>query len=366
MSDSTVSATGQGDESAAARVLDEIAARIREASAAGSTLRLLGGGTKSFLVGESQGTALSLAGYRGVIAYQPSELVIEVRAGTPLVEIEDLLAGHGQMLAFEPPRFGPESTVGGAISAGLSGPARPYAGAVRDHVLGVGLLDASGTVLRFGGRVMKNVAGYDVSRLVAGAWGTLGPIVEIAVRVAPRPEQVLALAWTADTAHALSRMNELARQAWPLAGACFDGSSLRLRLAGTRAAVTAAVDALRPESIDEGLQYWDALRDFRLPFFADDRPLWRLAVPPAAAHPALPGDSLIDWGGAQRWLKTEAAAADIHAAARRAGGYAQPFFAADAAQHAPLSATQKALQVRIRAAFDPVGLFNPGCARVGF
>jgi glycolate oxidase FAD binding subunit len=366
VSDSTVSATGQGDESAAARVLDEIAARIREASTAGAALRLLGGGTKSFLVGASPGTALSLAAYRGIIAYQPSELVIEVRAGTPLAEVEQLLARHGQQLAFEPPRFGPASTIGGVISAGLSGPARPYGGAVRDHVLGVSLLDASGTVLRFGGRVMKNVAGYDVSRLVVGAWGTLGPLVEIAVRAAPRPEQVLSLVWAADVAHALSRMNELARQAWPLAGACFDGARLRLRLAGTRAALTAAVDALRPESIDEDLQYWDALRDFRLPFFAVDRPLWRLAVPPAAAHLALPGDSLIDWGGAQRWLKTEAGAADVHAAARRAGGYAQPFFAADAARHAPLSVTQKALQARIRAVFDPVGLFNPGCARVGF
>ncbi len=366
MPDATGSATGQGEGAAAARVLTEIGERIREASAAGTSLHLLGGGTKSFLLDGPRAPLLSLAGYRGVIDYQPSELVIEVRAGTPLVDIESLLAEHGQMLAFEPPRFGPASTIGGVVSAGLSGPARPYAGAVRDHVLGIGLLDAAGNVLRFGGRVMKNVAGYDVSRLVAGAWGTLGPLAEIAVRVAPRPECALSIAWASDTGFALSRMNELARQAWPLAGACFDGAHLRLRLAGTHAAVDAAVDALRPESTEDGLEFWDALRDFRLPFFAADGPLWRLAVPPAAADLALPGESLIDWGGAQRWLRTEAGALEIQAAARRAGGYAQPFFAADAALFAPLSATQKALQARIRAAFGPADLFNPGCARVGF
>jgi glycolate oxidase FAD binding subunit len=364
--DATGFAAGQGDDAAMARVLEEISACIREAVAAGSPLQLVGGGTKSFLNKGPGAPVLSLAGYRGVISYQPSELVIEVRAGTPLVDIENLLAEHGQMLAFEPPRFGPASTIGGVVSAGLSGPARPYAGAVRDHVLGVGLLDAAGSVLRFGGRVMKNVAGYDVSRLVAGAWGTLGPLVEIAVRVMPRPARTISVAWAADAAFALARMNELARQTWPLAGACFDGSRLHLRLAGTRAAVDAAVDALRPESTEDGLEFWDALRDFRLPFFGGERPLWRLAVPPAAGLAALPGESLVDWGGAQRWLKTEARPADIQAAARRAGGYAQPFFAADAAQFAPLSATQTVLQARIRAAFGPAGLFNPGCARVGF
>ena len=360
-----MSATEQDDGPAAARVLEEIGARIREASGAGQPLHLLGGGTKSFLVGEPRTTCLPLGDYRGIIAYQPSELVIEARAGTPLVEIENLLGAHGQVLAFEPPRFGPASTIGGVVSAGLSGPARPYAGAVRDHVLGVGLLDPSGTLLRFGGRVMKNVAGYDVSRLVAGAWGTLGPIAEVAVRVAPRPEQVLALAWSADAAFALSRMNELARQSWPLAGACFDGSRLRLRLAGTSAAVAAAVEALQPEFLEEGAGFWDALRDFRLPFFADERPLWRLAVPPAAAPLMLPGDSLIDWGGAQRWHKTDASAAEIHGAASRAGGYAQPFFAADIAQYTPLSPVQRALEARLRTSFGAAGLFNPGCARVG-
>jgi len=365
VSDPTVSATGQDDAAEAAGVLDEIGARIRAARGAGESLHLLGGGTKAFLCGEPRAPRLSLAVYRGIIAYQPSELVIEVRAGTPLAEVESLLAQHGQMLAFEPPRFGPSSTIGGVVSAGLSGPARPYAGAVRDHVLGVGLLDMSGAVLRFGGRVMKNVAGYDISRLVTGAWGTLGPIAEVAVRVAPRPERVLAMAWAVDATRALSRMNELAGQSWPLAGACFDGLHLRVRLAGTGPAVAAAVDALRPDSVDEELEFWEALRDFRLPFFADERPLWRLAVPPATAPLALPGDSLIDWGGAQRWLKTEAGAAEIHSVASRAGGYAQPFFAADAAQHAPLSPAQRMLQARIRTSLGGADLFNPGCARVG-
>jgi glycolate oxidase FAD binding subunit len=344
-------------------VLESLAARIRAARALGTPLAIVGGGTKAFLDVPAVGEPLRLVDYRGVIAHAPSELVIEVRAGTPLGEIEALLAEHGQEFAFEPPRFGDASTIGGVISAGLSGPGRPWTGALRDHVLGVVLLGDDGLPLRFGGRVMKNVAGYDVPRLVAGAWGTLGPIAELALRVAPRPACRRSLAWLLDERRALAMMAAMSRASLPLAGACFDGECLRVRLAGSREAVDEAIGALRPERVEEDLAFWEALRDFRLGFFADPRPLWRLSVPPAAAPLTVPGAQLVDWGGAQRWLKTDVGADAVQAAARRVGGHAQPFFAAPAT--APLPRVQQLLQARIRAAFRAEDLFNPGRTRVG-
>lgn len=345
--------------------LERLGARIREARAAGTPLAITGGGTKAFLDVEPCGEPLSLTDYHGLIAYAPSELVIEVRAGTPLRDVEALLDAHGQELAFEPPRFGDASTVGGVVSAGLSGPARPWAGALRDHVLGVTLLGAQGEPLRFGGRVMKNVAGYDVARLVAGAWGTLGPIAELALRVAPRPACRRSLAWGVDETRALALLAGFARTSLPLAGACHDGECLRVRLAGSEAAVDAALAALEPDSSEDDLSFWRDLRDFRLGFFGDPRPLWRLSVPPATAPMSLPGIVLTDWGGAQRWLKTEADATVVHAAARRHGGYAQAFFADPATAQGTLAPVQARLQARLRAAFGAEGLFNPGRTRIG-
>jgi len=356
---------GRETDTAAAVVLARLVSQINDSAASKQGLQLAGGGTKHFLNPPSAAPRLSLADYVGIIAYQPSELVIEVRAGTRLDVIEHTLAVQGQRLAFEPPRFGPASTIGGVVSAGLSGPARPYAGALRDHVLGVTLLDAHGRLQRFGGRVMKNVAGYDVSRLAAGAWGTLGPVAELALRVAPRSSAEASIAWSMTPVDALRRMTELARTAWPLNGACFDDGVLRVRLAGSLPAVEEAVLALAPERVEADAGFWQDLRDCRLPFFADATPLWRLAVPPATPSLNLSGRMLLDWGGAQRWLKSELPAAQIQAAARAVGGYAQPFFAAEAHAYAPLSATQRALQARIKAVFDPAGLFNAGSARVG-
>ena len=366
MATTPADATGRESEAPAAAALARLVAQIADSAALKRGLQIVGGGTKLGLNPPSDALRLSLVDYAGIIAYQPSELVIEARAGTRLDVIEQALAAQGQRLAFEPPRFGPAATIGGVVSAGLSGPARPYAGALRDHVLGVTLLDAQGRLQRFGGRVMKNVAGYDVSRLAAGAWGALGPIAELALRVAPQPAAEASIVWSMSDGAALRRMTELARTAWPLSGACFDGDLLRVRLAGSRPAVDAAVQALMPERIEADGTFWHQLRDLRLPFFADASPLWRLGLPPATPPLTLAGRTLIDWGGAQRWLKTDLPATAIHAAVHAVGGHAQPFFAATADAYAPLSATQRALQARIKEAFDPAGLFNAGCARVGF
>lgn len=363
----TAPADPAGDAGASA-ALRELAERIRASADAGSPLAIVGGGTKAFLLEPLAGSPLAMSSYRGVLAYEPAELVIEARAGTPLAEIEALLAAHGQRLACEPPRCGPGSTIGGVVAAGFSGPARPWAGALRDHVLGVRLLSPAGELLRFGGRVMKNVAGYDVSRLVCGAWGTLGPIATVALRVAPRPERSLTLTWSLAANEARRRMLALAREAWPLAGLAYDGERLRVRLAGAAAAIDEALSRLGPAAIDEDEAWWEALRDLRIAGCEPGRRLWRLSMPPAATLDARPLREILDWGGAQRWWSGDVLpAAEIHArvqAAVGAQGYAVPMFAAGLAEQPPLSAVQRALQTRLRAAFDPGRLFNRDCSRV--
>ncbi len=348
-------------------MLRELADRIRASAATGDPLAIVGGGTKAALLEPLAGAPLPMNSYRGVLAYEPSELVIEARAGTPLAEIEALLATRGQMLACEPPHLGAASTIGGVVAAGYSGPARPWAGALRDHVLGVGLLSTAGELLRFGGRVMKNVAGYDVSRLVCGAWGTLGPIATVALRVAPRPERVLSLGWSLPGDEARRRMRDLARSPWPLAGLAYDGEHLRVRLAGAAAAIEEAVARLNPETSDEDGEWWDALRDLKRIGAADGR-LWRVSTPPAAAIDAQPLREIVDWGGAQRWWSGDAlCAGEIHARVRAAvgsQGHAEPMFVAMPADQPPLGPVQRALQARVRAAFDPDLLFNRGCSRV--
>jgi len=349
----------------AADALARLAQQVREAQRCATPLVIAGGGSKSFLLEPLAGEVLDMRAYRGVLAYEPAELVIEVRAGTPLLEVETLLAAHGQCLASEPPRPGSASTIGGAVAAGFSGPARPWAGALRDHVLGVGLISPAGDLLRFGGRVMKNVAGYDVSRLVTGAWGTFGPIATLALRVAPRPESTRCAIWEMDAREGLARMLRLARESWPLTGAAHEGRRLRLRFAGAAAAVDEALAALAPDAIEADDGWWQSLRDWELPVLRERAALWRVSLPPATVVDA-PGDELIDWGGAQRWWSTSAAPGDLHARLHAVAGrqaHALPMFAAPTSAQPALSPAQRSVQQRLREAFDPALLFNRGCSR---
>ncbi len=355
-----------GDPSATA-ALRELSAQIRASATRATPLIVRGGGTKIGLAGPLSGDYLAMSAYRGVIAYEPAELVLEVRAGTPLAEIESLLAEHGQMLGCEPPRRGPESTVGGVIAAGFSGPARPWSGALRDHVLGVRLLSATGELLRFGGRVMKNVAGYDVSRLAVGSWGTLGPVATVALRVMPCPERRLSLRWTVSADEAQRRMLAYAREVWPFAGMAYDGTHLRVRVAGAGAAVEESVQRLQPDEIEADDGWWQALRDWRLPEFGRGRRLWRVSVPPAAAIDARPLAEVRDWGGAQRWWFGDGmASSEVYARVQAAGvqGHAVPMFAPEHSDCPPLATPQRVLHGRIRAAFDPDVIFNRGCGRI--
>jgi len=337
-----------------------LADRVRQAAGSATPLCLRGSGSKAFYGRACTGEALDIAGHAGVVGYAPTELVISARAGTPLTEIEALLAANNQMLPFEPPHFGAGATLGGMLATGLSGPRRPWSGALRDAVLGVKIINGRGEVLRFGGQVMKNVAGYDVSRLMAGSLGTLGVILEASVKVLPRPAVEATLAFDTDAERAARMLLDWGRKPLPVSASLYHSGRLWLRLCGAEQGVAAARMALGGEVADSAV--WADLREHRLPFFQSGRPLWRLSLPPAAPALALPGDTLVEWGGALRWLVSEAAPEAIRARARAAGGHATWFrhHPDDAPVFQPLPAPLLALHRSVKRALDPHGLFNPG------
>ncbi len=332
---------------------------MRDASARGAGLRIVGGDTKGFYGRRVAGEILDVSGHRGVIAYEPSELVITARAGTPIGEVEALLAAHGQKLAFEPPVFGAASTLGGVVAAGLSGPARPFAGAVRDCVLGVTVLDGRGWALKLGGVVFKNVAGFDGFRLMAGALGCLGVLLDISLRVVPTPRAEASLAFEEGGLAAGERITALMRRPLPLSAAFHDGERLILRLSGPEVAVRATAAELGGEEVAP--EFWEGVRHMTFGLLAAPR-LWRLSVPRGAPITGLDGRWLMDWAGAQRWLVTDESAEAVRAAATAAGGHATLFRGAGAGEavFTPLPRLLFDLHRRLKAAFDPAGVFNPG------
>ncbi|HXH01729.1 MAG TPA: glycolate oxidase subunit GlcE, partial [Candidatus Competibacteraceae bacterium] len=329
-----------------------LAETVRAAAAAGQALAICGGGSKSWYGRTIQGEPLTVAGHHGIVDYQPSELVITARAGTTLAELEATLAERGQMLGFEPPWFGDAATLGGTLACALSGPRRPYAGAARDFVLGMKVLNGKGEVLRFGGQVMKNVAGYDVARLFTGSLGTLGVILEASLKVVPRPAEELTVARECRAAEAIDLCNQWAGQPLPISAAAHVDGVLHIRLSGAGSAVAAARRSVGGETLEAGAAeaFWRDLRELRLPFFSTDAalPLWRLSLPPAAAVD-LPGRWLIDWGGAQRWLRSSVPADTIFRAAEQAGGHATLFRGGDRSGHVfqPLPPALAALHRRL-------------------
>ena len=349
--------------SEALRVTDDLAPaladRVREASARRAPLRIVGGGTKAFFGRRTDGDPLELSGHRGVIAYDPSELVITARAGTPLSEVEGLLAGCGQMLAFEPPVSGEASTLGGVVAAGLAGPRRPFAGAVRDSVLGVTVLNGKGEALRLGGTVFKNVAGFDGFRLMAGALGCLGVLLDVSLRVSPVAAAEASRSLDLDWPQAQALITALMRRPLPLTGAAHDGRRLHLRFAGAPQSVACIAAEVGGEETAAGL--WGDLRHRRPALFAAPR-LWRLSVPRTADIGDLPGDWLRDWGGGEIWLASDAAAERVRALAADAGGHATLYRGAAPGEtvFTPLPPPLLALHQRLKAAFDPAGVFNPG------
>lgn len=347
----------------------ELTERVRAAAAARQPLALIGGGSKTFLgrdtADECPAQPLNLADHSGILSYQPTELVITARGGTTLDAIDGALAEQGQMLPFEPPRFAPGATLGGTIASALSGPARPYAGAARDLVLGARVLTGRAEVLRFGGEVMKNVAGYDVSRLMTGAMGTLGVLLDLSLKVLPIPAVTRTLVQECSQGEALDRMNQWAARAWPINATCWDGERLWVRLGGAGQGVLAAARAIGGESVEDesASVFWDQeIREQRHRFFDADPPLWRVSVPPQAPPLDLPGKQLIEWGGALRWLKSDAQSTSLRAQAASVGGQVQLFRGGDRTGEVfhPLPAGLMALHRNLKAAFDPQRVLNPG------
>jgi glycolate oxidase FAD binding subunit len=340
--------------------LEGLSARIRDAAERGTPLRLRGGGSKDFYGNEARGELLDTRAYAGIVDYEPSELVLTARCGTPLAEVEEVLSGKGQCLPFEPPHFG-EATFGGCVAGGLSGPRRAFAGALRDFVLGVKLVDGRGRIMQFGGQVMKNVAGYDVSRLVAGSLGTLGLIAEASLKVLPRPASEMTLQLEMPQARALETMNRWAGQPLAIsATAWFDGV-LSVRLSGAVVAVQSVRAAFGGQELADGANFWRAIREQTHPFFSCAN-LWRIAVPSVAPPLELTGAQLVEWGAGLRWLSSGLSASEVRSAARRAGGHATLFRAADksAGAFTPPEPVVMRLHGALKRAFDPAGIFNPG------
>ena len=355
--------------------LSELSNQVMAARAALRPVFIRGGGTKSFY-GEIDGledissySVLDMSAYQGIVNYQPSELVITAKAGTLLSEIEQTLNDQNQMLAFEPPRFGPRSTIGGCVSAGLSGPRRMAAGSLRDFILGTRLLDSTGAVLQFGGEVMKNVAGYDVSRLLAGSMGIFGALLEVSIKVAPRPFLEETRVLDVDQAGALAFFGQWRGQPLPISASAWHADSdhpagrLWVRLSGSEPAVTSAIKKIGGQAMaaTQAAPFWDSLRDQTHPFFTT-LPMWRVAVPPQTPPLGL-GPALMEWNGGQRWFANPDSGADLRLPVARAGGHATLFRyaskAADVPAFHPPGAGLMNISRRMKHQLDPSGIFNP-------
>ena len=343
-------------------ISDKLIERVRQANSDDTKLQIIGGGSKAFMGRTPTGEPVNLSEHRGITSYEPVELVLTARAGTPLIDIEQALAEHNQCLAFEPPLFNNQATLGGTLACHLSGPARPWSGSIRDHVLGVRLINGRAEALRFGGQVMKNVAGYDVSRMQAGAMGTLGIITEVSLKVMPRPAATATIKQEMPAAQAIETMNRLSAQSKPLTGACWFDNYLYLRVAGARSAVDSTVSQWQGDVLEDDNDIWLELREQQLDYFLSSEPLWRFSVNSNAAH-VLPNENwLIDWGGAQRWLRGHFSTKELESIAERMGGQVSCYRNGDRMQevfHTQPTALRQ-LHKRLKLAFDANEIFNPG------
>jgi glycolate oxidase FAD binding subunit len=337
--------------------------RVLAARAARASLQLRGAGTKDFYGQALEGEILDTRAWAGIVSYEPSELVITARCGTGLAEVEAAMRERGQLLAFEPPHFG-EATLGGAVAAGLSGPGRQSAGALRDFVLGARIMDGRGEVLSFGGQVMKNVAGYDVSRLMAGSLGTLGIVLEVSLKALPLPVAETTLRLELPENRAIEQLNRWAGKPLPISASAWNEGTLSVRLSGALAAVKAARGRIGGEPVEEAKaqRFWNGVREHTDRFFRSDAPLWRLSLPSTAQALGLQGEQLIEWGGALRWLHSQADARTVRDAVRRAGGHATLFRGGDKADgvFSPLAPALMKIHRDLKREFDPQGVFNRG------
>ena len=349
----------------ATHLLQTFREQILSASAAQTPLQIRGCGTKSWYGGPRADEVLDCSGYTGIVAYEPSELVLTARCGSRLSEIEAELARHGQMLACEPPHFGDDATLGGMVAAGLSGPRRASAGALRDFVLGVQVMNGRGEVLRFGGQTMKNVAGYDVSRLMVGIMGALGVLLEVSLKVMPLPQMETSLAFAMGEGDALRCLNHWGGLALPISASAFHAGRLMLRLSGSESALRLARQKMGGQDVGACTEFWLSLREQRHHFFQAEEGLSLLRFSLPSTAPALPvrSKSLIEWGGAQRWIWTQEALPQLRAWAHSVGGHVTQFRYADLTQPVwtPLPPAMLSLHQQLKRVFDPASIFNRDC-----
>jgi len=339
---------------------DFIVEAVKDAIELRQPVGIQGGNSKAFYGYPANGELLDVSGHSGIVEYDPGELVITCRAGSRLSDIRATLRENGQHLPFEPPGFGEAATIGGTVACGFSGPRRPWAGSLRDYLLGVKMVNGSGDVVQFGGRVMKNVAGYDISRLMAGSMGTLGVLLETSFKVLPLPAVELTLAFECSQSEAINRVNQWSGQPLPLSGAAWREGLLQVRLSGAETEVRRTAQRLQAGEVNEDPETWRDLREQRSEFFAGPNDLWRLSLPPASGPLDLAGDCLVDWGGAQRWYRTGLPANEIREKAARAGGHATLFRGQSGSERFhPLPPALQQVQDRVKKAMDPHGVFNP-------
>jgi glycolate oxidase FAD binding subunit len=346
--------------------LDDLCKRVEDAARTGKKLRPVGGGSKHFYGGPLEGEVVDMRPWSGIVDYEPTELVITVKAGTLLSEVEAALSEYNQELAFEPPRFSAHSTIGGVVAAGLSGPARLARGPIKDYLLGCTLLDGKGQLLNFGGVVMKNVAGYDVSRVVPGSMGTLGIATSLSIKVMPKTISETTLVFDLGLNPSIEQINQWQSTPLPINASLYDNGKLFVRLRGARAAIESALKTLSGTQIEQAhaMSLWDSLRDQTHPFFEGEGDIWRLSVPPTTVDLALQGEQLIEWGGGLRWLKPAQGLSveNIRGAAERAGGHATLYRTRDEdarthAFHTP-NKVMLNIQRRLKQQFDPAGVFS--------
>lgn len=335
--------------------------QVRAAVASKRPLCIVGGNSKRSLGRERQGDPIDMSAWSGVVDYQPSELVITVRAGTTISDLRQVLAQQDQVLASEPPEFGGKATVGGTLACNLSGPSRPWHGSIRDHVLGVRIINGKGEHLRFGGQVMKNVAGYDVSRLQAGAMGTLGILTEVTLKVVPRPEATITVRRTIAASDALRVMNEICGRPLPVSGACWYDGDMHVRLAGPASVIAAAAGEIEGNILPDD-DFWSRLREIDMPFFTDARDLWCISLRSTHSHFMQDKDWLIDWRGARRWLAASCDRDMLVDQAGEAGGELWQLRGAEegADVFPERSDAYRRMLLRLKRALDPAGVFNPG------
>ncbi len=342
--------------------IQRLTERIRHAHDEKKAVAIHAGNTKAFYGGAVVGEPLDMRPYTGIVDYEPKELVLTVRAGTPLAEIEAAMAKENQMLPFEPSYFGQGATIGGTVATGLSGPRRPYTGAVRDFVLGTRIISGKGEDLRFGGRVIKNVAGYDVSRLMTGAMGTLGVLLDLSFKVLPKPTEEITLRYEMDEATAIQRFNEWAGKPLPISATSWRDGMAMLRLSGAKAGVNAAREKLGGEVVADAESFWRELRDHRPDFFQSAEPLWRLSVPSTTPPIQLGLPLWMEWGGALRWVRGASDAKELRRKIEAIGGHVTLFRHGDKSNGVfhPLQPVLARIHYNLKAAFDPANILNPG------